>query len=341
MYFPDGTVIGGAANSHIGEFLLRRIKEFDAYIREQERINNAPNPEEERRKIAEEKRQAREARLAEIRKRQDEERKKQQEEYNTLKALYPRGVRYAVNYKGWNISDCLNHQADIKEYERVEREKERKQEQEEAERRRKQQEKESALQYINNAVANWGRARGEVPVYSLFYYYPTTCTDVLIDPKKQLVRKMIWNFKDGIYSPISRYVEKVFEHFFGRERLKYITFVCIPASSTLSNEKRYKFFSTSICEKMGMENAFPYITLKENRTASHLGGDNSSDNIRIDGNFFYGKYVILFDDITTRGDSMANMKRKLETAGAKVLCGITLGRTVHTDRGANPIELIN
>ena len=71
MYFPDGTVIGGAANSHIGEFLLRRIKECDAYIREQERINNAPNPEEERRKIAEEKRQAREARLAEIRKRQD------------------------------------------------------------------------------------------------------------------------------------------------------------------------------------------------------------------------------------------------------------------------------
>ena len=185
---------------------------------------------------AEEKRQAREARLAEIRKRQDEERKKQQEEYNTLKALYPRGVRYAVNYKGWNISDCLNHQADIKEYERVEREKERKQEQEEAERRRKQQEKESALQYINNAVANWGRARGEVPVYSLFYYYPTTCTDVLIDPKKQLVRKMIWNFKDGIYSPISRCVENVFEHFFGRERLKYITFFLLKGFAKVGAE---------------------------------------------------------------------------------------------------------
>ena len=34
------------------------------------------------------------------------------------------------------------------------------------------------------------------------------------------------------------------------------------------------------------------------------------------------------------------MKDKLENVGAKVLCGITLGKTVHTDMGTDPYDVL-
>jgi predicted amidophosphoribosyltransferase len=207
-----------------------------------------------------------------------------------------------------------------------------------SEKRRQQQEKETALSKVRNIVSSWNKAHGIVPIYNLFYYYPKTCNNVYIDSEKQQVRRLIWDFKEGNVS-INYKVEKVLKHFFG-DNLKHITFVCIPASSARTNNNRYKDFSEKLCKSLLMENGFPYINILHEKQPTHLGGESDNDYFSLDSSFFKGKNVILFDDVITRGDSMVTMRGKLENVGAKVLCGITLGKTVHTDMGANPYDLL-
>ena len=62
----------------------------------------------------------------------------------------------------------------------------------------------------------------------------------------------------------------------------------------------------------------------------HLGGSGMNTNqLSFDEDFFKGKYVLLFDDVITRGDSMRTFKSKMETLGAIVVGGLALGKTKH------------
>ena len=80
---------------------------------------------------------------------------------------------------------------------------------------------------------------------------------------------------------------------FSKESLKYLTLVCIPASSQAKTETRYKEFSSRICEELGMINAFPHITVTEERLEKHLGGTNTdTDKLSFDEDFFKGKYIL-------------------------------------------------
>ena len=45
--------------------------------------------------------------------------------------------------------------------------------------------------------------------------------------------------------------------------------------------------------------------------------------------FFTNKYVIIFDDIITKGESMLRFKNKLETLGATIIAGVSIGKTTH------------
>ena len=112
--------------------------------------------------------------------------------------------------------------------------------------------------------------------------------------------------------------------------LKYLTLVCIPASSQAKTKARYEEFSSIICEESGMINAYPHITVTEERLEKHLGGTNTdTDKLSFDEDFFKGKYVLLFDDIITSGDSMRTFQRKIEALGATVVGGLCLGKTKH------------
>lgn len=224
-----------------------------------------------------------------------------------------------------------------KERERIEAEQRRirqEREREEAEKRAK----ESALNQISNAVRSWNKAQGILPIYNLFYYYPTTCTNVYIDSDKKQVRQLIWGFKDGRES-VNYKLERVLKHFFG-DSLKYLTFVCIPASNSGTNNIRYRSFSQNLCQSVSMENAFNHINIIRDKQPKHLGGNEDYDYFSLDINFFRGKTVILFDDVTTKGNSMLKMKEKLEKIGANVVCGITIGKTVHENMGTDPYELL-
>lgn len=77
-----------------------------------------------------------------------------------------------------------------------------------------------------------------------------------------------------------------------------------------------------------MENAFGHIQIVEDAVPKHLGG-TGIPVLQFDESFFKDKYVILFDDIITKGNSMLRFKNKLESCGATVIAGVSIGKTHH------------
>lgn len=177
---------------------------------------------------------------------------------------------------------------------------------------------------VKNAVSGWEKLHG-IPYYFFYHYYPTRFTD--ITPESRRVRNLIYNFKDGIVnSDVIDIMKRKLTSTFSSDDLSQMTLVCIPASSIADNVDRYLSFSERLCNALGMRNAFNHITIIKEKTQSHLGGSDNAE-YRIDDNFFNGKYIILFDDVVTRGRSMLEFKNLLENRGATIICALSIGRT--------------
>lgn len=202
--------------------------------------------------------------------------------------------------------------------------------------KRRENEKEE-LRCITEQVKNWGDLF--ILKYSYKYnYYPTTCTFKVTD-NEWLIRKLIWNFKNDPEQKTTEYdhklaMNKVIKELeyklrkdFG-DNISKLTLVCIPASTKIKNEARYKEFSNIICEKLNMTNAYPFITLSEDRIAKHLGG-SGINHLIFDEPFFKRKKIILFDDVVTKGKSMLDFYKKMNSLGANVICALSIGKTKH------------
>lgn len=183
----------------------------------------------------------------------------------------------------------------------------------------------------------------------LLDYYPTT-VEFEADDDEWDDRWTVWIFKnDPGKTPeeahqrvLNRVVPKfvgLLKDTFGEKSLKYLTLVCIPASTEEKNNARYKEFSERLCQETGIENGFSHIHLTRDRVAKREGGnadDVSIANYSFDDSFFNGKRVILLDDIITKGNSMRIAKAKLEKLGAQVICGLSVGKTRHERRNGHP-----
>ena len=216
---------------------------------------------------------------------------------------------------------------------------------EEEEKKRKEQE---LIDSIPSKVKGWEPLSpfSEFKIKYLLDYYPTT-VEFDADDDEWDDRWTVWNFKnDPEKTPEKahqRVLDRVIPEFagilkdtFGEESLKYLTLVCIPASTQIKNDARYKEFSERLCQETGMENGFDYTHVTVSREARHNGGEEGVVNYTFDDSFFNGKRVILLDDIITKGNSMRIAKAKLEKLGAQVICGLSVGKTRHERRNGRP-----
>ena len=216
---------------------------------------------------------------------------------------------------------------------------ENKQKQIAADEEKKRAEEDAHKSFIE-AVNSWPTLNDDLHYHYFVNYYPTTC-DFEATEEEWEIRKLVWDFKnapgwtshsihEAALNNIVRWLRNKLLKTFGADKLKYLTLVCIPASSSQKTKARYEEFSNIICKELGLINAFPYITVLEEASEKRLGGAGLDiDNLRFEKNFFKGKYVLLFDDIITRGDTMNTFKRKMEQLDATVVCGIALGKTKH------------
>lgn len=243
---------------------------------------------------------------------------------------YPR-IAYISLMRGFTTNEMKIKIRKIEEQKRKEEEQKRKQMELEEKKKRAQQQSLTRVQDWNDTIYN-------LRYTYLVNYYPTTCEFEATEDEWEN-RWLIWNFKNtpGKTSEIQHknaletvipLIQRKLEETFGTSILKYMTLVCIPASTKQKTELRYKEFSNKICELTGMENSYAYITVEKDGGATHLR--ESGDAVyNYDENFFKGKYVILFDDVITKGRSMIKMKSKMEDMGATVVGGITIGKTKH------------
>lgn len=206
-----------------------------------------------------------------------------------------------------------------------------------------------AKKSLIEGVSQWDTLFGGMKYSYLINYFPTTC-EFEATQEEWDNRYIVWNFKNdperispsahaNTLNKVIPMIKNKLLSTFSEDSLKYLTFVCIPASSQAKTKARYEEFSSRICDELGMINAYPHITVTEARLEKHLGGTNTdTDKISFDNDFFMGKYALLFDDVITRGDSMNTFKRKMESLGATVVGGLCLGRTKHERDNPSPIE---
>ena len=194
-----------------------------------------------------------------------------------------------------------------------------------------------------SGVESWKRL-SEGLRYHYFYNYPPMSDNAYGEGYTWNDRYLIWNFKndpekgcsekrhnevlDKVLPEISRFLEDSF----GRDYLRYLTLVCIPASTEIKNQYRYKDFSLRLCLRTKMENGYDYIHyVKDGISKTKLNNDarvSVPPEIRIE-DCFRGKFVLLFDDVITQGRTMLKYKNLLEQKGAIVVGGLALGRTTY------------
>lgn len=192
---------------------------------------------------------------------------------------------------------------------------------------------ESTLSRLKNSVSGWDTVRG-VPHYFFYYYYPNRFTNISADSHD--ARRIVFNFKDGVsHGKVKDLVISKIRGTFSSSDISKMCFACIPASTKFVNQSRYESFSNEVSQGLGMVNAYDHITITKEKTPSRLGGRDRAE-YSYDKSFFNGKFVVLFDDIVTRGDSVSSMKAELEKLGAVVICAISIGRTFSDWNGNTP-----
>lgn len=189
------------------------------------------------------------------------------------------------------------------------------------------------LRKVQQITSCWPSVAG-VPLYFFYWYYPIRFSN--ISSESQYARKLVYNFKDGkSHTKVAELVRSKLQSTFSASDIRTFTFVCIPASTVITNNSRYESFSNDICSALGMRNAFSHIHITKEKTASHLGGNGRAE-YSFDQSFFKGAKVILFDDIVTRGGSMEFFKKILAEFGAIVICAISIGKTYSDWNGHDP-----
>ena len=245
-------------------------------------------------------------------------------------------ISYISIRKGYDLIEVENLEAQKK------KEKQEQKAKEEAEKKRIQQEKErkaAQKRELENCVSNWNCIGYNLHYNYLLRYFPTTC-DFDATEDEWADRWLVWDFKNTPGKTSSIQHEQALDNLLPRltrmlnntfgEKLQLLTLVCIPGSSAEKTEARYKVFSNRLCGMTGMENAYNHINVIRCGEEKKFGGQGiETSNLSFDTDFFTNKYVIIFDDIITKGESMLRFKRKLEALGATVIAGVSIGKTTH------------
>lgn len=201
---------------------------------------------------------------------------------------------------------------------------ERKRREAEEQERKQQEELRNKQKILDDAVSkDWPMIKG-VHHYFFFYYYPMRFKDVTEFDWE--VRNLIWNFKDGTsHDIVCQILTDKLRRVYG-EAIDLLTLVCIPASTRDVNRDRYQSFMADVCNATGMANGYEHVTIVKEKEPTRLGGVFSAE-YSYDRNFFKGRQIILFDDVVTRGRSLAKMRMELENVGAHIVAALSIGRT--------------
>ena len=192
--------------------------------------------------------------------------------------------------------------------------------------------------YNFNSTATSGEASQSNFSFDYLYDYLKTTAPREASESEWDIRQLVWSFKNDSdrtrrYTH-SQALNRIIPAYERKLRGNYgssvsnMTLVCIPASSRVKNERRWKEFSELVCDDLDMYNGYDHITVTGDAVAKHMGGSGVT-SLAFDESFFRGKKVVICDDVRTTGRSIQQMRSKLESLGATVVGSITIAKTVH------------
>ena len=143
--------------------------------------------------------------------------------------------------------------------------------------------------------------------------------------------RMILDFKDG--KPYAtRWAAREICNSLSSMDLSDTIIVCVPACCKRTNDRRFKEFSSIICERTGAVNGFSHVQVFGHRRKAHIDhvhelADNADEYIHVDGDFFRGRKVIVLDDIVTTCKTANAFIDRMASAGADVRMVLFLAKT--------------
>lgn len=167
--------------------------------------------------------------------------------------------------------------------------------------------------------------------YYIHDYCPSHCGRVHIEQER--ARHSVYAFKDGEKPHLWA---KIFSlcigelPAFGKIRDNAVL-VPIPASTRERNVQRYARFCRILSKMLKIEDGFRAIWIARSREQlKGTVGTDKLENVEFNARYIRGKDVILCDDVTTTGQSLVQMKRKMMELGAKSVIGVFMARTIET-----------
>lgn len=155
-------------------------------------------------------------------------------------------------------------------------------------------------------------------------YVPNAYISLCVDKAQQMANnRFVYDFKAG---------DKKAAHLCAEWLVRYLTrqyssiledFVVVfaPCSTQWKYTKRFGYLA-AILNAAGIKTANEHVHIFGERKPTHNGGSHVVNediyHVSVDGEYFKGKQVILFDDLLTSGKTIEDFRRKLEAAGAYV-----------------------
>lgn len=168
--------------------------------------------------------------------------------------------------------------------------------------------------------------------YALFDYYPKRYLRRASFEESDVTRRIL-DFKDGRrYASV--WAARELSRALAANDLSSTAIVCIPASCQRTHVRRYRRFASEFCRLSGAVNGFDHIAVHGHRRKAHIRSadgrpDGNISNVTIDGDFFLGRKVLVFDDICTTCRTANAFIEQMGRAGADVRMAVFLARTKH------------
>ena len=139
--------------------------------------------------------------------------------------------------------------------------------------------------------------------------------------------KRLYDFKDGRNQLL--FTQQVIKKIKDNVPYDSNTVFCVcPASTMSKNIKRFQSFCVTVSRDLNIQNGYTYILPKFDRDEEK--GNKFKDikeSIKFNESALRGRDLIVFDDVTTHGNTFYQIKEELNRIGVKRVCFVFIGIT--------------
>ena len=143
---------------------------------------------------------------------------------------------------------------------------------------------------------------------------------------------LVWQFKNAHTAAtqhVARLVADELRERFDADTLASLVFCAVPAHNEDTTRRRLDSFSDMVCRLTGMKDGTPHVHVMGNAPAKHVTGIAAKGSAwHADCHIFAYKNVVIFDDVTTTGDTARTFADFIGRHKGSVMGAYYLAKTI-------------